>query len=59
MQWRENSENVSLSWYVKSHLKLAEKKYWSPCNFEKTQVPLGWPKGYKFYRAAQIALLDI
>ena len=25
------------------------KKYWNPCNFEKTQVSLGWPSKYKFY----------
>ena len=30
----------------KLHPKSLGKKYWSPCNFERTQVPLGWPKRY-------------
>ena len=27
--------------------KLSAKYYWSPRNFEKPQVPLGWPNRYK------------
>ena len=52
-RWRrEESEKLSLSYYIKLHLKFSGKKYWSPCNFEKTNwVPLGWPNRYKFYSA--------
>ena len=32
--------------------KIFGKKYSSPCNFEKTLVPLGGPNRCKFYSAA-------
>ena len=43
MSWREESEKFSLSLNGKLHLKFLGKSYWSPCNFEKAQVALGWP----------------
>ena len=43
MSWREESEKFSLSFNGKLHLKFLGKSYWSPCNFEKAQVALGWP----------------
>ena len=43
MSWTEESEKFSLSFNGKLHLKFLGKSYWSPCNFEKAQVALGWP----------------
>ena len=43
MWWRKESEEFSLSKYVKLHLKFSGKWYWNTSNSEKTQVPLGWP----------------
>ena len=43
MSGREESEKFSLSFNGKLHLKFLGKSYWSPCNFEKAQVAVGWP----------------
>ena len=40
MWWKEESENFSLTKYVKLHLESSGKQNWSPCNFETSQVPL-------------------
>ena len=59
MWWREESEKFSLSQHIKMHKKSSGKYYWSPWNFEKTQVPLGWPNRYKFYSTAEKAIVEI
>ena len=42
MWWKEESEKLSPSQYIKLHLKFSgKKKIWIPRNFEKTQVPQG------------------
>ena len=41
MRCREELEKFSLSQNVNLHLKSSGKKYWSPNNFEQTQVALG------------------
>ena len=59
MWWKEKSEKLSPSQYIKLQLKFSGKKFWIHRNFEKTQVPQGWPNRYKFYSAAKNASLEI
>ena len=51
MERRKQKNAHFLKTSIKLDLKLAGK-YRSPCNFEKTQVPLGLPNRYKSYSAA-------
>ena len=59
MRRAEELGKFALSQNVKLHLKFSAKKYWSPNDFEQTQVPLGWPNRYKFYSTASNTFLEI
>ena len=50
MQCRKESEKLSFSENFKLLLNFLGKEYWSPRNFEKTQVTIGWPNRSKFLR---------
>ena len=47
MRCREELEKFSLSYNVKLYLKFSVEYYWSPNNFEQTQVAPRWPNSYK------------